>query len=195
MDEQAKGPPMTYRVHQAMDSETGKPFAWIQRRFLLWWWKDHYPADNQRRFAMSEFIRLVQEAEKMLMLYEESKNDNAKALAHIENKRKGVSDAYKGPRTKREDAIPDFTKEFEQLKKQFKAGFKPNPKSRLGTPEHAPRSRYVPHDSLPHLHVDGTDYDHTIGYNPNRNRQNQQGNRKSQSKQPKRVVPLDEQES
>lgn len=192
MDE-GKGPPMICRDHLSLDPATQKPVVWVQKRHWFFFWKDWYLVDGVRRYAMQRFIELVEEAEVMLLLAKEHKDDNERAVKNLENTRKGNGIPYRSPRVPRQDAIEDMTKEFDKLRQQFTLGIKTS-KGKLGTPDHATRSRYVPKEIQPYLRVEGTEFDHTIGYDPSRNRSQQnQGKRKNRgNQQQQRRVPLNE---
>ena len=182
------GPPALFRVKLRPDLG-GKTVAWIQKRVWFFFAKDWYPADNRRRFAMAEFIRHVREAEAMMELVEESKDDEANARRFVEQYkvREGISQWRVEPRIPREDALPDCTKEYEDLAKKFKGRFRSNDKQKLGTPRHATRSRYVPDNIAPSLKLDGSEaeYDYQIPFRRSENQGNQNQNRqRNKGRQP-----------
>ena len=187
MDESTKGPPMVCRDRLALDPDTRKHVVWAQKRSWFFFWKDWFMHDAVRRYAMQRFIELLEEAELMLKLYEEHKGDDERAAKNLENTRKGIGIPYKTPRVPRQDALPDMTKDFEKLKKQFKLGVRTG-SGKLGTPDHATRSMYVPNDILPHLRVEGKEFDHTIGYDPSRNRSQQNQGKRNRGKQPRQIT-------
>lgn len=188
------GPLSWYRVHEK-PAPGGKTEVWIEER-TIWFYlfgrflpakwnvgvREHSLADNRHRYAMSEFIRLVREAQDMLVLEEQSKNDAEEARKYVNSHRQkeGISEWYQKPRSPREDALPDLKKDFEELKKKFGSGFRPNAKARLGTPEWSTRSRYYPEGTpLPAVRLEGKEFDHEIPYKERNRSQPNQGKQKS----------------
>lgn len=192
MDE-GKGPPMICRDHLSLDPATRKLVVWVQKRRWLFFWKDWYLVDGVRRYAMKRFIDLIEEAEVMLRLAEEHKDDNEIAVKNLEDTRKGKGIPYRSPRVPRQDAIEDMTKEFDKLRQQFRLGVKTG-RGKLGTPDHATVSKYVPDTILPHLRVEGKEFDHTIGYDPSRNRSQQNQGKRNRGKQQGKRMILQEQD-
>jgi len=198
---QGTAPLSWYRVHEK-PAPGGKTEVWIEERTWLWYiigrllpatWgvgvREHSLADSEHRFAMAEFIRLLEQADDMLVLEQRSKTDEAEARKFVNKNRQkeGISNWYQRPRIPREDALPDLTEEFNRAKKRYTSGVRANEKSRLGTPESATRSRYWPENvPLPHLSEGGKEFDHEIPFNMNRSREQNkqnQSNRQSKNKQ------------
>lgn len=120
------GDPVRFRVRQGYESGTdGKPMAWIQIRYIWGQAKDWFPADNRRRKFALDFLEAIEKAEDALEAYDHAKNDNAKALEDVSNfsLRKGIGAWYYGDYCDPEEALPDYTKEFEAARKKWESGF------------------------------------------------------------------------
>lgn len=157
MDEEFEGPPITCRVRQGTDPETGKQIAVVQKRFMWFFWVDWFYGPNEYRYACLELTRLLDEAKHMVALMDSTKDDDAKFLGQIGNRDRGKSRKFPYPRRPREQLLPDVSKRAEEYVKQFRAGFDADPRTGLPRSPGTGRRYILKPNEIQPFEVEGTD--------------------------------------
>lgn len=151
-----------------------KVIVMLQRRFMLLFWKDHYPIDNATRALEHEAIELYDRLKTILDVeYKEASMwvKKAREKAEVDCDRKGKGLPFKDIVSAESEAeMPDLSERFNEIKKYISSGPKGQyrgTKTTYTLPKHA---------GLHDMKKLGQEYDHTMEYRepqqqkPSRNR-------------------------
>jgi len=120
--------PKLYRLQRRASSDEKLTIFVQQRRWFRW--HDHYHVDNERRKAMLDVLKSLEELQDALERVEfhdkDLKDANVAINRDVSERRArfwspggDTSDKWRGPAAKSEDDLPDITEKFKALVKKF----------------------------------------------------------------------------